>query len=694
MKATIFNLSNDAVLAVLQRVTSASVTVDKKLVSSIGRGILVFAAVGPEDTQKDAESLAAKVLKLKIWPDEAGGTWKRSVQDIQGEVLCVSQFTLLAQIKKGNKPDFHNAADATKAKELYEHFYNKVRELYNAERVKNGVFQAMMEVGLVNDGPVTIQIDTTLPKKEPKTSGNGNGNGNGNGQSSDSNTQQSEQDGVGKKGADGGQHYEFKLPASYLRRALAGGEFALFVCAWKLLQVSRIIANKQQLIRKHPTSLSELLQASLRLDLCISTRYCYLLSVSLLSTAPALHLHHGRNFRYFPRPRSCLRPPLLSSCLHRNGQSLIKSRIAGRPRVYFDIQIGKRAEGRIVFELVIVPKTAENFRALCTGEKGEGKSGKPLSYKGSIFHRIIKQFMIQGGDFTAFNGTGGESIYGEKFPDENFELKHDRPFLLSMANSGPGTNGSQFFITTVPTPHLDGKHVVFGEVINGKGLVRKIEKSPTDSGDKPHAEVKVVDCGELTGESYEAATQSTVDETGDKYEDYPEDEGKEFSGEEYYKIACDLKEYGNKAFKAGNVDLGLDKYQKGLRYLNEYPETSDSDPPELATQMAQLRFALHSNSALLANKLRRFEDGRSWAGFALETAKAANAKDADKAKAYYRRAVALVGLKDDEEALKDLTEAAKLAPGDAAITNETARVKKAIADQQRKEKEMLKKFFK
>ncbi|PGH35271.1 peptidyl-prolyl cis-trans isomerase D [[Emmonsia] crescens] len=369
---------------------------------------------------------------------------------------------------------------------------------------------------------------------------------------------------------------------------------------------------------------------------------------------------------------------------------------SGRPRVYFDIQVGNRAEGRIVFELFndVVPKTAENFRALCTGEKGEGKSGKLLSYKGSIFHRIIKQFMIQGGDFTAFNGTGGESIYGEKFPDENFELKHDRPFLLSMANSGPGTNGSQFFITTVPTPHLDGKHVVFGEVINGKGLVRKIEKSPTDSGDKPQTEIKVVDCGQLSGDGYEAATQTSVDETGDNYEDFPEDAGQEFSGAEYYKIASDLKEYGNKAFKAGNVDLGLDKYQKGLRYLNEYPETSDSDPPELAEQMASLRFALHSNSALLANKLRRFEDGRSWAGFALETAAAANAKDADKAKAYYRRAVALVGLKDDEEALRDLAEAAKLAPGDAAIANETARVKKAIAEQQRKEKEMLKKFFK
>ncbi|KAI9647799.1 D-tyrosyl-tRNA(Tyr) deacylase [Ciborinia camelliae] len=151
--------------AILQRVLSASVTVDKQLISSIGKGILVFAAVAPGDTEKDAESLAAKVLKMRLWDDENGGRWKHNVQDIQGEVLCVSQFTLLASTKKGSKPDFHGAMGGDQAKELYQLFFTKVQQGYTSERVKDGVFQAMMEVALVNDGPVTLEMSTRPNEK-------------------------------------------------------------------------------------------------------------------------------------------------------------------------------------------------------------------------------------------------------------------------------------------------------------------------------------------------------------------------------------------------------------------------------------------------------------------------------------------------------------------------------------------------
>jgi cyclophilin family peptidyl-prolyl cis-trans isomerase len=145
-----------------------------------------------------------------------------------------------------------------------------------------------------------------------------------------------------------------------------------------------------------------------------------------------------------------------------------------------------------------VPKTAENFRALCTGEKGLGKvSNMPLHYRGSIFHRIIKGFMCQGGDFTRRNGAGGESIYGANFPDESFTRKHDTHGLLSMANRGPNTQSSQFFMTTRPTPHLDGKHVVFGKIVSGYNILEIMENEGVDANDRPLHNVMIANCGEL-----------------------------------------------------------------------------------------------------------------------------------------------------------------------------------------------------
>ena len=169
------------------------------------------------------------------------------------------------------------------------------------------------------------------------------------------------------------------------------------------------------------------------------------------------------------------------------------------PTVFFDVTIGGQQAGRVTIELYAdkAPKTAENFRALCTGEKGMGKQGKPLHFKGSTFHRVINDFMAQGGDFTAGNGTGGESIYGMKFPDENFDVKHTKRGDLSMANSGPNTNGSQFFLCFIPCSWLDGKHCVFGSVVDGMGVIDELESVGSQTG-ATRAPCVIADCGQLS----------------------------------------------------------------------------------------------------------------------------------------------------------------------------------------------------
>jgi len=175
-----------------------------------------------------------------------------------------------------------------------------------------------------------------------------------------------------------------------------------------------------------------------------------------------------------------------------------------RPKCFFEVAIGGAPQGRVVFELFsdIVPKTAENFRCLCTGEKGRGRSGKQMTFKASTFHRIIPGFMCQGGDFTKGNGTGGESIYGDKFRDENFHMKHTKAGVMSMANSGPHTNGSQFFICLDKTSHLNNKHVVFGQVTEGMSIVRKMETVGSESG-SCRQRVEIRNCGQVKGDGAE-----------------------------------------------------------------------------------------------------------------------------------------------------------------------------------------------
>ncbi|XP_018534944.1 peptidyl-prolyl cis-trans isomerase D [Lates calcarifer] len=354
------------------------------------------------------------------------------------------------------------------------------------------------------------------------------------------------------------------------------------------------------------------------------------------------------------------------------------------PRVFFDVDIDGERAGRIVLELFadITPKTAENFRALCTGEKGTGKStGKPLHFKGCPFHRIIKKFMIQGGDFSNHNGTGGESIYGEKFEDENFHYKHDRVGLLSMANAGPNTNGSQFFITTVPTPHLDGKHVVFGQVLKGMGVVKMLELIDTNE-DAPVKPCVIADCGEhKDGDSWGAATN---DGSGDTHPDFPEDSDIDFKDvDKVLSVAEDLKNIGNNLFKNQNWKAAVNKYSKALRYL----EVSGDQLEEAAQQKLEpTALSCFLNTAACKLKMQLWQEALDSCNEALELNQA-------NTKALFRRAQAWQGLKEYSKAMTDLKKAQEIAPEDKAISNEMKRVHLKIQEEKEKEKKIYAKMF-
>ncbi|XP_062406049.1 peptidyl-prolyl cis-trans isomerase D [Sardina pilchardus] len=355
------------------------------------------------------------------------------------------------------------------------------------------------------------------------------------------------------------------------------------------------------------------------------------------------------------------------------------------PRVFFDVDIGGERVGRIVFEVFadVVPKTAENFRALCTGEKGIGQStGKPLHFKGCPFHRIIKKFMIQGGDFSNQNGTGGESIYGEKFEDENFHYQHDKPALLSMANAGPGTNGSQFFITTVATPHLDGKHVVFGQVLKGMGMVKMLEEMDTVE-DAPVKPCVIAECGEhKDGDDWGVAPS---DGSGDAHPDFPEDSDVDFKDvDKVLAVAEDVKNIGNNFFKNQNWQSAIGKYFKALRYLEVCGEAMEDESVQKKLKPTALSCML--NTAACQLKLQLWQD-------AIDNCNEVVEMDETNTKALFRRAQAWQGMKEFNNAMTDLKKAQEIAPNDKAIANEMQRVKQRVKEEKDKEKKMFAKMF-
>lgn len=299
--------------------------------------------------------------------------------------------------------------------------------------------------------------------------------------------------------------------------------------------------------------------------------------------------------------------------------------------------------------------------------------------------------MIQGGDFTAGDGTGGESIYGEKFPDEAFTEKHSVPFLLSMANAGPNTNGSQFFVTTVPTPHLDNKHVVFGRVLQGKSVVREIEHINTDSNDRPDKEVVITDCGELDPTQPLDAVK-VDDGTGDVYEDYPDDEESikaDKSPEKALKLCENLKQIATEQFKKGNKIMADKKYSKALRYVNELIP-SEEQHKTVYDEFMKLKQTLYLNKALVCLELANYSEAKTAAGYVLGSSLAT---PQERAKALYRRGVAYSRSKSEDDAINDFEEALNIVPGDAAITRELKAAKEKVRKRKQMEKAAYAKFF-
>ncbi|URE05637.1 Peptidyl-prolyl cis-trans isomerase [Musa troglodytarum] len=370
-----------------------------------------------------------------------------------------------------------------------------------------------------------------------------------------------------------------------------------------------------------------------------------------------------------------------------NAPGEVEAEAKRKPRCYMDVTIGGDMEGRIVVELFagVVPRTADNFRALCTGEKGVGpNTGVPLHLKGSCFHRVIKGFMIQGGDISAGDGTGGESIYGLKFEDENFALKHERKGMLSMANSGPNTNGSQFFITTTRTPHLDGKHVVFGKVLKGMGVVRSVEHTPVGDADCPTVDVVIADCGELPEGADDGVSNFFRD--GDFYADWPIDLDDKPSEVSWWMNAVDsAKTFGNDYFKKQDYKMALKKYRKAMRYLDVCWEKEEIDE-EKSLLLRKTKSIILTNSSACKLKLGDLKGSLLDADFALREREG-------NAKAYFRQGQAYMALNDVDAAVESFKNALEIEPNDGGIKRELAAAKKKIADRRDQERKAYSRMF-
>ncbi|ORX56480.1 hypothetical protein BCR36DRAFT_345576 [Piromyces finnis] len=352
--------------------------------------------------------------------------------------------------------------------------------------------------------------------------------------------------------------------------------------------------------------------------------------------------------------------------------------------VYLDIDIGGEYEGRIIIELYesVAPKTCKNFKALCTGECE--KNGKKLCYKGSLFYRIMKGFIIQGGDIENNDGTGGESIYGKYFDDETFEIKHEEG-IVSMANSGyKNTNGSQFFIVTdYDIAEIDGQNVAFGKVVYGMDIVKSIESQKTisieGSGDKPIDDCVISDCG-----IWEEGMKKSSQEDG--YPIFPK--YYEAENPDYLEIAQSIKKNGNDKFCTGKYKLAVRLYKKALRYLMYYSYPSSEENDEKTKLFHSLAISLHLNQAACYIKEKDYNLAITECIIVLDHP---NALKSDKIKASYRKGVCFYEQHKYKDAFDSFKKASALDGG------KDSQIKKYLVDSAaavRKEKELLKNMSK